>query len=99
VRHLTFHQAARRERTEAKRYYGSDSPAAAVRFDDELNRTLSLLDRHPEAGVFVLDLPVRSLALRDFPYSVIYRYVDETVYVLAIAHHKRQPGYWLDRTR
>ena len=32
--------------------------------------------------------------LRRFPYSVVYEVLERTVTILAIAHHRRKPGYW-----
>jgi toxin ParE1/3/4 len=41
---------------------------------------------------------IRKVSLRGFPYSVVYREVDSVVQVLAVAHHRREPGYWARRT-
>jgi plasmid stabilization system protein ParE len=32
--------------------------------------------------------------LKRFPYAVFYEVWGNTVTVLAIAHHRRKPGYW-----
>ena len=40
----------------------------------------------------------RRFILSRFPFSVIYRKNNESVYVIAIMHHSRKPGYWLERT-
>jgi len=32
-----------------------------------------------------------------FHFDLVYREVDGAVQVLAIAHHRRQPGYWVAR--
>jgi plasmid stabilization system protein ParE len=32
--------------------------------------------------------------VRRFPFSIFYRYNETEVVFVAIAHHKRQPGYW-----
>jgi len=37
----------------------------------------------------------RHRVLKRFPYSVFYEVMGLTVTVLAIAHHRRKPGYWL----
>jgi hypothetical protein len=37
--------------------------------------------------------------VRRFPYGVIYRVREEVIWVVAIAHMRRRPGYWLDRVR
>jgi toxin ParE1/3/4 len=36
----------------------------------------------------------RRRVLHRFPYSVIYEAQGSTVTVLAVAHHRRRPGYW-----
>jgi hypothetical protein len=40
---------------------------------------------------------VRRVILRGFPCSILYRSFDESVEVLAIAHHRRRPNYWVNR--
>jgi len=32
--------------------------------------------------------------LHRFPYSVFYEVLGATMTVLAVAHHRRNPGYW-----
>jgi plasmid stabilization system protein ParE len=36
----------------------------------------------------------RKRVLHRFPYSVIYEVQQNMVTVLAVAHHRRRPGYW-----
>jgi hypothetical protein len=45
------------------------------------------------------DLPVRGLAVKRFPYHVIYLETPEAIRVLAISHDRRRPGYGRDRLR
>ena len=40
----------------------------------------------------------RRFLLSKFPFSVIYRFNRETVYVVAVMHNSRKPGYWSERT-
>jgi hypothetical protein len=35
--------------------------------------------------------------VRRFPYSIVYRFDSETVYVIAVAHSSRSPDYWHER--
>jgi hypothetical protein len=32
-----------------------------------------------------------------FPYAVVYGIEDETIIVIAIAHTRRKPTYWVER--
>jgi len=40
----------------------------------------------------------RRFLLSKFPFSVIYRFNQKTVYVVAVMHNSRKPGYWSERT-
>ena len=39
----------------------------------------------------------RNRVLHRFPYTVHYEVVKTTVTILAVAHHRRRPGYWRAR--
>lgn len=39
----------------------------------------------------------RKRVLHRFPYSVIYEVQGNTVTVVAVAHHRRKPGYWMSK--
>ena len=43
------------------------------------------------------DLVIRWALLPRFPYAVIFMDLGTEIRVLAVAHAKRRPGYWLDR--
>jgi plasmid stabilization system protein ParE len=43
------------------------------------------------------DLPVRQVLVRRYPYAVVYLETDDELRILAFAHAKRRPGYWLGR--
>jgi len=47
-----------------------------------------------------IDAPfeIRRAKLHRFPYHLFFSVRDEEVVVLAIAHERREPGYWSDRT-
>jgi toxin ParE1/3/4 len=36
----------------------------------------------------------RRRVVHRFPYSVYYEVLDRMVTILAVAHHRRKPGYW-----
>ena len=67
----------------------------------EVQHTLDLIARHPRVGTPVPHVPTelgtRRLALRRFPYSIVYRQRDEAIDVIAFAHQRRRPEYWRSR--
>jgi plasmid stabilization system protein ParE len=93
---LLFLAAARAELYEAFDWYHARSPRAAARFLAEVDKATLLIRETPtvwpsfEAGT-------RRYVLSGFPYSIIYRELGDILQVIAVAHHKRRPGYWHSR--
>jgi hypothetical protein len=40
---------------------------------------------------------IRKATLPRFPYTLRYAVLAEVILILAVAHHHRQPDYWLSR--
>jgi plasmid stabilization system protein ParE len=88
---------ARRDRREAESYYGSRSPQALRRFRSELSDALDFIATYPN-GAPTFDREVRAKTVRDFPYSVLYKVVGNTIFIAAVANQHRDPNYWRERT-
>jgi hypothetical protein len=53
----------------------------------------------PSGGTAWPGVDARTWRVARFPYLVVYAHERERVVVLAIAHTKRRPGYWVERAR
>ena len=62
-----------------------------------VEQTTEWISAHPEAGTS-LDGEFRKRIIPGFPYNIIYRVWDEYIYLVAVAHQHRRPGYWRDRS-
>jgi len=93
-----FHPEAAQELYEAAARYESEVPELGFRFADEVERIVGLLLEHPELGSR-LDDELRHFVLRRYPFSVVYAVVSDVVYVVAVAHGSREPGYWRPRVQ
>ncbi|MGL4463293.1 MAG: type II toxin-antitoxin system RelE/ParE family toxin [Planctomycetia bacterium] len=80
----------------AEHYSKSASQKVAERFIAEFHRVAELVSRFPRIGGVYRDAH-RRLTFRRFPYSIVYKEIDGRIFILAVAHHRRLPGYWLDR--
>lgn len=81
---------------EAFLWYRERSPMAAEAFRDEVFAAIDRLAT--DALVWPEDENAfRRYNLRHFPYKVCYEVQGTTVTVLAVAHHRRRPGYWQSR--
>jgi plasmid stabilization system protein ParE len=94
---VSFHPDAVAEADAAVAWYAIRSPRAAERFLAELECCVQAIVDSPERWP-VFKYGARKITFRRFPYLVIYRVVPEQIQILAVAHGKRRPGYWRDRT-
>ena len=92
-----FHPEAAAEHLEAIAYYESRRPGLGARYLAEFERVVAEICRAPGRNPIEREPDVRRAQLRRFPFAVLYREVDSNVEVLAVAHHRRRPAFWLGR--
>ncbi len=95
---VEVHEEAIAEARAAREWYESRSPAAAIRFFEELERAVEQIAKFPEAWSPHLT-GTRRYLLRRFPYAVVYRQRERDIQIVAVAHHKRKPGYRKSRIK
>ncbi|WP_086481618.1 type II toxin-antitoxin system RelE/ParE family toxin [Oceanospirillum sanctuarii] len=93
----TFHSAAEAEFLECISYYESKVPGLGKTLIDEFEHLLQLVLQSPEAWQTELPPDIRRIPMKRFPLSVIYRIKHEQIQILALAHDKRRPWYWINR--
>lgn len=89
---LRFHPEAEAEALAAVQWYELRDQDAATLFRDGLADALSEVEQHPHRWARYLH-GTRICRIDRFPYAVVYL-KGETLYVVAIAHLHRDPGYW-----
>jgi toxin ParE1/3/4 len=67
-----------------------------ARFLAEVKDSEALIARFPLFSVEV-EAGVRKRVLPTFSYSLLYSLEGDGALILAVAHHKREPGYWGER--
>ena len=88
---------ASEELGEAVRWYEQRRPGWGGLFD-AVGHTIDLIQGYPELGeIRTGRLPSRQLRVLGFPYKVAYRVREHDVYIVAVAHTSRRPGYWKNR--
>jgi plasmid stabilization system protein ParE len=96
MRSVELHPEALTDAEQAWRWYAERSADAADRFEAELRRALEFAALMPEASS-PAPAGTRRLRLHGFPHSLIYRVTQSAIQVLAVAHERREPGYWSKR--
>jgi toxin ParE1/3/4 len=93
---VRYHLEAVEEYDHAVSYYAAINPTLAARFIDEVERIVASVAQNPQQGPEVgPNIRVRSTQI--FPYRLIYFAEGGSVTVLAVAHDKREPDYWVSR--
>jgi toxin ParE1/3/4 len=93
---VDFHPAALREVEHAQEWYEERSLLAASAFLLELSNAVQRIRQGPYQYV-VAEAGTRKILFERFPFTIYYRVKTDTVFVVAVAHQKRRPGYWSSR--
>jgi hypothetical protein len=98
---LLIEPEADRELEEAVSRYDEERSGLGQRFLAEVSASLEQILQFPLAGAPVphvpAELPIRRAPVKGFPFQIVYLTTTEAVRVLACAHYRRRPGYWLVR--
>ena len=94
---VRFHPAARAELVSARDWYENAREGLGIRFAEEVDRVVQLIEEHPSRCPFH-DAIVRRASLRRFPFSLFFEDVDGVRYIWAVFHHRRDPAT-LERRR
>ncbi len=96
MRKVVYHEAAEQELLSEVVYLESRATGLGHKFLEAIAKAETFLMNTPEAAPEVR-AGLRKRVIQSFPYSLVYSIESEVVLVLAVAHHKRRPLYWLSR--
>ena len=85
---------------EAALWYERHLPGLGEEFLVAVEAAVAQLEQNPRIGSRtpgVADESVRRVVVRRFPYHVVYIELPDRLQVLAVAHDRRRPAYWLGR--
>jgi plasmid stabilization system protein ParE len=95
---VIFDPEARSELLVAIKYYEDCQRGLGRRF-----RLLveSAIQKIVEAPLIyrILKAPFRRYLIQKFPYSIVYAIEPDHIRIIAVAHNKRKPGYWSNRSQ
>ena len=91
-----FHPEAMQEFGEAVDYYEECEKGLGIEFVAEIYKGIELISQYPEAW-HLLSKQTRRYLISRFPYGVIYRKNEDSIFILAIMQLNREPNYWKKR--
>jgi hypothetical protein len=97
---VEFHPDAAEELALAATWYDERGEGLGSRFLDEVESATGHVDEQPDSGSPWLSpgVPsgVRRVQVKGFPFRVVY-VMRACVVVVAVAHERRRPDYWVAR--
>ena len=93
---VRFLPAAEIELLKEVAYYSKARTGTGTRFQAAVQAAVSRAATHPLGGA-PSRKETRSMLVRGFPFSVVYRASEREVLVVAIAPHRKRPQYWASR--
>jgi toxin ParE1/3/4 len=99
TRPIRTSEPAADEFSAAVRWYEARRRGLGGEFFDAVVATLSRIETNPGIGTTISpDGKTRRVLVAKFPYHVVYRLTPTEMVIVAIAHLKRCPGYWNNRS-
>ncbi len=84
---------ARRDFDESFDWYAKRSQAAAEQFVIAVDQALARIAKQPNLYGRI-DAQHQACRLFKFPFSLVFAVRSDCILIVAIAHDRRQPGYW-----
>lgn len=95
-------EAAEVELQDAMSWYRDRDPRVADRFAEEVRAILRLIAAFPQVGGYVPDIDdsdVRRMPVHGFPYHVVFVRLPDHLKVVAFAHRRKRPAFFVKRLR
>ena len=93
---ISFHPEAEEEFTKAIDYYEKLEKGLGYDFAVEVYATIQRIVGYPKAWPKIDNEVLRSL-VRRFPFGMLYSEEPKSIFIIAVMHLHKRPGYWKDR--
>ncbi|MFT5417079.1 MAG: plasmid stabilization system protein ParE [Gammaproteobacteria bacterium] len=93
---VQLHPDARAELNAAFDWYLERSPSAARAFLVQIDEAIARIEESPHSWP-PYEYGTRRFLVRVYPFHVVYLEEKGNIEIIAVAHDKRKPGYWVDR--
>lgn len=94
---VSFLPEAESEHLNQVAYYEAQQTGLGARYLAEVTAALEYICEAPHCLPIARPPALRRLSLRRFPFTILFRELSGMVQVVAVAPHRRRPGYWSGR--
>lgn len=77
-------------------WYVARSSRAALRFSQEVDDALARIAQDP-ARFPLIKADFFECSIKKFPFRIIFRVLQDRIFIVSIAHAKRRPDFWSGR--
>ena len=90
---VRFHPQAELEFEHSADHYYELDPDLAVRFHSEIQAAILRILHHPNAWPLGIN-DTRQCRVHGFPYTLVYKTIRSEIFIIAVAHQRKNPNYW-----
>lgn len=95
---VVIHPDARKEIEDSAAYYEQQRPGLGREFRLEFEIALGRIIDFPQLYA-IEEEDYRACPMHRFPYTLYYADLPQHLWLVAVAHQRRKPGYWRRRRR
>jgi plasmid stabilization system protein ParE len=95
---IEFHPEAYEEMLSSARFYEERTEGLGADFLTAVEETTRRIEQFPEAAPLQRG-GIRKRIVLGFPFTVLYENQHNQIFIAAVMHQHRRPGYWKDRLR
>jgi len=95
---VVFDREAKAELDDAIGWYNDKQEELGLDLQDEVEAAVAKIKRDPGIGARYRNTDFRFLRVKRFPYLLYYLELENAIWVAAVAHERRKPGYWRKRS-
>jgi hypothetical protein len=93
---VILHPGAHEEMIESARIYEGRSEGFGSDFLTAVEETKRRIEQFPEAGP-IERANIRKRLVSGFPFTILYEIQPDFIFIAAVMHQHRRPGYWKKR--
>lgn len=93
-----FHPEASDEMMESARVFEGRSEGLGSDFLAAVEETTHRIEQFPEAGP-IDRANIHKRLVRGFPFTILYEIQSDRIFIAAVMHQHRRPGYWRKRLK
>ncbi|HEU4710977.1 MAG TPA: type II toxin-antitoxin system RelE/ParE family toxin [Pyrinomonadaceae bacterium] len=93
---VVFHPHAYDEMLESSRYLEVKNSGLGLDLLDAIQEAVRRITKFPESGSLER-ANMRKALVRGFPFTLLYEVRQDHLFIAAVMHQHRKPGYWASR--